>query len=122
MKYGRPLDSKNKNPRKKRRLNNDNKIKESKNGQRLQNINSSKIHFTEEVTFEELALEECTSKENKIIENSINFIIMEKSQNRKEIIFYNTLAYNVALVIIEEDENHEFKSTDEYRHRNDWLN
>nr|AQY61295.1 Pol [Coffea arabica] len=101
LKRGRPLGSKDKNPRKKREID--------------ESTISDKIQPPEEVAPKEPILEE-----NETIENSINFITSRKSWNRKEIIIDNIFAYNIALDIMAEDEDHELRSVDECRGRNDW--
>ena len=51
-------------------------------------------------------------------EISISYV--RKRWNRHEIVVDNVFAFLVAFEIIEENEDHEPKSIDECRHRNDW--
>ncbi|XP_020272283.1 uncharacterized protein LOC109847466 [Asparagus officinalis] len=73
----------------------------------IKSANESKARLKREVT-----LEEPTPEENK---TSINFVITRKSWNRREVIVDNAFAYNIALDIMEDDEDHEPRSVDEYQ-------
>ena len=55
--------------------------------------------------------------DNKI---SISYVTSDKRQNQHETIVDNIFAYAIAFEITEENEDHEPKSVDECRHRNDW--
>jgi len=118
LKRGRPQGSKDKNPRKKRGLND--QLEKSRLDQESQNADSDKIQSPEEDAPEELAPEEHTPEENEMIENAINFVTTGKRWNRNEVIINNIFAYNVALDVIAENENHEPQSMTECRQRSDW--
>jgi hypothetical protein len=113
MKRGRPIGSKDKNPRKRKGAKND-------NGQ-----------------VEDMIISDRTPEENQIISNigvpaetqvseihenkeiSINYIMNGKSWNRDKVDINDMFAYNIALDVMN-NEDHEPKSINECRQRNDW--
>ena len=113
QKRGRPIGSKDKNPRKKK-------------GQSMQVDTSEFIIPEERVTKIIDITDEISTKDVQVPENdnneeiSISYVTSGKRWNRHEIVVDNVFVYAVAFEIIEENENHEPKSIDECRRRNDW--
>ena len=107
QKRGRPVGSKDKNPRK--RKINDNK----KDLVGDVNIHEETLDMTNNTISEEGEI----PKDNNEI--SINYVMTGKRWNRTHVIIDNIFAYNVALDIISENEDPEPKSVEECRHRND---
>ena len=102
QKRGRPLGSKDKNPRKKW-------------------IVQTSDQKPKEVIDKDTSPEEDDIPEDStIIETSFNYITSGKSWNRKEIEIDNIFAYNVAIDVMINDEDPEPKSVDECRKRDDW--
>ncbi|KAJ9539329.1 hypothetical protein OSB04_032062 [Centaurea solstitialis] len=108
LKRGRPLGSKDKNPRKKKGANNQNGHIE---------VNETPSESPEE-TLDMLVPEEPQVPENEKI--SINYNMSRKVWNRDKTDVDDTFAYNVALNVMENEEDQEPKSVDECMHRKDW--
>ncbi|KAJ9535920.1 hypothetical protein OSB04_un000919 [Centaurea solstitialis] len=108
LKRGRPLGSKDKNPRKKKGANNQNGHIE---------VNETPRESPEE-TLDMLVPEEPQVPENEEI--SINYNMSRKVWNRDKTDVDDTFAYNVALNVMENEEDQEPKSVDECMHRKDW--
>ncbi|XP_070033032.1 uncharacterized protein [Nicotiana tomentosiformis] len=110
LKRGRPIGSKDKNPRKRK------------------GANDQSDHNTEVVTQEEHKdiANDKTSREVQVPENdkneeiSISYVLTGKRWNRNNIVINNVFAYNVAIEIMQQDEDLEPKSVDECIQRNDW--
>jgi len=109
LKRGRPIGSKDKNPRKKKGANN-------VDGQVEVLLTPEKESLEE--TLDMMVPEEPQVPENEEI--SINYIMSRKVWNRNEIDVDESFSYNVALEIIENNEDQEPKSVDECKQRNDW--
>ena len=58
-----------------------------------------------------------TSENNEI---SMNYVSTRKLWNRNNVVIDNIFAYNVAIEIMQQDEDFEPKSVHECRQRNDW--
>ncbi|KAJ9561483.1 hypothetical protein OSB04_006643 [Centaurea solstitialis] len=104
LKRGRPIGSKDKNPRKK--------------GPNDQNMETNKE--PENVIVEEIPLED---KEPKKVENdeiAMSFTTSGKIWDRKSIIVDNFFAYNIAVKITSLDDEMEPRSVEECKQRNDW--
>ncbi|KAJ9547136.1 hypothetical protein OSB04_019679 [Centaurea solstitialis] len=108
LKRGRPLGSKDKNPRKKKGANNQDGHIE---------VNEMPRESPEE-TLDMLVPEEPQVPENEEI--SINYNMSRKVWNRDKTDVDDTFAYNVALNVMENEEDQEPKSVDECMHRKDW--
>ncbi|GKC87238.1 copia protein [Tanacetum coccineum] len=107
LKRGRPVGSKDKNPRKKKGANIQDSITEVR-----------ETSGSPKGTLDMLVQEEPQVPENEEI--SINYIMSRKVWNRNEIDVDDIFAYNVALEVMENDEDQEPKSMQECRYRNDW--
>ncbi|KAI3692362.1 hypothetical protein L6452_32176 [Arctium lappa] len=108
QKRGRPIGSKDKNPRKKRGAN-------SQDGQ-------NEVRETPEESPEE-TLDMMVPEEPQVPENeeiSINYIMSRKVWNRNKTDVDDIFAYNIALNVIENEEDQEPKSVNECMHRKDW--
>ncbi|KAJ9560562.1 hypothetical protein OSB04_005722 [Centaurea solstitialis] len=108
LKRGRPIGSKDKNPRKGK----------GAYDQNDQNMEANKE--PENVIVEEIPLED---KEPKKVENdeiSMSFTISGKIWDRKSIILDNVFAYNIAVEITSLDDEMEPRSVEECKQRNDW--
>ena len=108
LKRGRPIGSKDKNPRKKKGANNqDGQVEEADVLGETQDITNQK-----------------TPEEVQVPENyeeiSISYVTTGKRWNRENTVVDNAFSYNVALEIIDHGEDHEPKTVEECRHRNDW--
>ena len=109
QKRGRRIGSKDKNPRKTRKLD--------------KQVGTSNDIIPKEI---ELITEETSSKDDQAAENvdneeiSINYVISGKRWNRKEIVIDEIFAYAAALDISEKIEDHEPRSIHECKRRNDW--
>ena len=105
LKRGRPIGSKDKNPQKRKGINDqdDDGLKEIS-----QDETQVITHDDEEVR---------TSENNEI---SINYVSTRKLWNRNNVVIDNIFAYNVAIEIMQQDEDFEPKSVHECRQRNDW--
>ncbi|CAN1250021.1 Copia protein [Linum perenne] len=96
MKRGRPVGSKDKNPRKRKgAVNQDSQVEDTK----TLSIND-------------------ISAENKEI--SINYVLDGKQWNRNKVKIDEIFAYNAALNVINENEDHEPKSMNACKQREDW--
>ncbi|KAJ0881424.1 putative RNA-directed DNA polymerase [Helianthus annuus] len=111
LKRGRPIGSKDKNPRKKKGANN-------VDGQVEVTITQEKE--SPEETLDMMVLEEPQVPENEEI--SINYIMSRNVWNRSEIDVDDSFSYNVALQVMENNEDQEPKSVEECKQRNDWPN
>ncbi|KAL0368450.1 UNVERIFIED_CONTAM: Retrovirus-related Pol polyprotein from transposon TNT 1-94 [Sesamum calycinum] len=109
LKQGRPIGSKNKNPRKRKgAIDQDGQIKDTtleespgiNNVLVLEETQVLEIHENEEI--------------------SINYALNGICWNRNEVIVDDIFVYNVALNVIHNNEDHEPKSIQECRQRNDW--
>ena len=107
LKRGRPLGSKDQNPRKRKIKCQDDTMKESH--MEVQNLNKSDIHER---------INELETQGNN--ELSINLRDVETNMNRSEIVVDYVFAYNVATNIMQDNEDHEPQSVIECRQRNDW--
>lgn len=107
LKRGRPIGSKDKNPRKR-------KFIEKHDDHKTENEIPTETHDDEN------ALLEPQTDENREI--SINYINTGKIWNRKYIEEVDEIfSYNVAFDIINENEDHEPKSFGECKNRQDWI-
>ena len=106
LKRGRPLGSKDQNPRKRKIKCQDDTMKESH--MEVQNLNKSDIHER---------INELETQGNN--ELSINLKDVETNMNRSEIVVDYVFAYNVATNIMQDNEDHEPQSVIECRQRND---
>ncbi|KAL0552297.1 hypothetical protein IC582_011405 [Cucumis melo] len=108
QKGGRPMGSKDKNPRKRKVTNSRNDLIDNRNIQeKIMNTTSGK-NVEETQVYED---------NNEI---SINYTMTGKRWNRINVVVDNIFAYNVAHNIIHENENYEPKSVDKCRNRKDW--
>ncbi|KAK1431618.1 hypothetical protein QVD17_08102 [Tagetes erecta] len=111
LKRGRPIGSKDKNPRKKKGANNeDNKVE---------------VTVMPEMKSPEGTLDMMVPDEPQVPENeeiSINYIMSRKVWNRNEIDVDEIFSYNVAQEVMENNEDQEPKSIGECKQRNDWPN
>jgi hypothetical protein len=90
QKRGRPFGSKDKNPRKKRGLNDrDDQIEEVENKDRVE-------------TDKKIQVSECSEKNTEI---SINYTTSDRSWNRMEITIDDVFAYNIALEVLKDNED-----------------
>ena len=109
QKRGTPIGSKDKTPRKTRKIDKE--------------VGTSNDIISKEI---KLITEETSSNDDQtpeIVDNeeiSINYIISGKRWNRKEIAIDDIFAYAAALDIIEEIEDHEPRSIYACKRRNDW--
>ncbi|KAJ9561391.1 hypothetical protein OSB04_006551 [Centaurea solstitialis] len=108
QKRGRPLGSNDKNPRKKKGANNQDGHIE---------VNETPRESPEE-TLDMMVPEEPQVLENEEI--SINYSMSRKVWNRDKTDVDDMFAYNVALNVMENEEDQEPKSVDECMHRKDW--
>ena len=125
QKRGRPIGSKDKNPRKKKEQHKQvgtSKIISTTPDESVKIINTTheesmteKVDITEKIPPEEVQVPENDNNE----EISICYVTTGKRWNRNEIIVDNIFAYAIALDITRENEDHEPKSIDECQHRND---
>ncbi|CAL1357417.1 unnamed protein product [Linum trigynum] len=110
MKRGRPVGSKDKNPRKRKgAMNQDDHIEDMKAQEETPSI--TKIVVPEEHQVPEVF-------DNEEISN--NYVLDEKCWNRSEIIVDDVFAYTAALSVMNENEDHEPRSIDECKTRDDW--
>ncbi|PIN26225.1 hypothetical protein CDL12_01027 [Handroanthus impetiginosus] len=109
LKRGRPIGSKDKNPRKRKGANQDGHIMEAGPLEEVQDIANHK-------TPEEVQVPESNDNE----EISISYVNTEKIWNRKDIVVDNNFAYYIAVEIMKQDEDFEPKSVEECKQRNDW--
>ena len=107
LKRGRPIGSKDKNPRKRKGIN-------DQDDHGLKEISEDE---TQVKTHDEISEEIQTSKNNEI---SMNYVSMRKIWNQKNVVIDNIFAYNVAIDIMQQDEYFEPKSFHKCRQRNDW--
>ncbi|KAK4708501.1 hypothetical protein R3W88_029426 [Solanum pinnatisectum] len=107
LKRGRPIGSKDKNPRK-RKGENDHNMKASAQGE-PQDI-------TNDETTENIEI----SENNENEEISISYVSTGKRWNQNDVVVDNIFGYNVVTEIMQQDEDHKPKSIDECRQRNDW--
>ncbi|KAI3716045.1 hypothetical protein L6452_23090 [Arctium lappa] len=108
QKRGRPIGSKDKNPRKKR----------GANSQDGQNEVRETPEDSPEETLDMMVPEEPQVPENEEI--SINYIMSRKVWNRNKTDVDDIFAYNIALNVIENEEDQEPKYVNECMHRKDW--
>ena len=100
QKCGRPVDSKDKNPRKRNWVNNT-----------IKDVDLLKeIHI---LTSNRNVEENKTTEDNNEI--SISYVIIRKKWNQTNLVVDNIFAYNVALDIISKNEDSEPKSVEECR-------
>ena len=112
MKRGRPIGSKDKNPRKRKGAKYDDaQIDEIKSQGETQEETRDMNNQTPE--------EDQVPKNVEIEEISINYVVTGKKWNRNNIVVDENFAYNVALDIMMEDEDFEPKSIEECRRRED---
>ncbi|KAD6794515.1 hypothetical protein E3N88_05411 [Mikania micrantha] len=109
LKRGRPIGSKDKNPRKKKGEN-------IEDGQVEVTIIPEKESLKE--TLDMMVPDETQVPENEEI--SINYIMSRKVWNRNKIDVDDKFSYNVALEVMENSEDQEPRSIEECKHRNDW--
>ncbi|KAI3735382.1 hypothetical protein L6452_14878 [Arctium lappa] len=107
-KRGIPIGSKDKNPRKKR----------GANSQDGQNEVRETLEESPEETLDMMVPEELQVPENEDI--SINYIMSRKVWNRNKTDVDDIFAYNIALNVIENEEDQEPKSVNECMYRKDW--
>ncbi|KAL0540982.1 hypothetical protein IC582_021009 [Cucumis melo] len=108
QKLGRPMGSKDKNPRKRKVTNSRNDLIDNRNIQEKIMDTTSGKNVEETQVYED---------NNEI---SINYTMTGKRWNRINVVVDNIFAYNVAHNIIHENEDYEPKSVDECRNRKDW--
>ncbi|KAL4021530.1 hypothetical protein IC575_020332 [Cucumis melo] len=108
QKRGRPMGSKDKNPRKRKVTNSRNDLIDNRNIQEKIMDTTSGKNVEETQVYED---------NNEI---SINYTMTGKRWNRINVVVDNIFAYNVAHNIIHENEDYEPKSVDECRNRKDW--
>ncbi|KAL0556350.1 hypothetical protein IC582_004863 [Cucumis melo] len=108
QKRGRPMGSKDKNPRKRKVTNSRNDLIDNRNIQEKLMDTTSGKNVEETQVYED---------NNEI---SINYTMTGKRWNRINVVVDNIFAYNVAHNIIHENEDYEPKSVDECRNRKDW--
>ncbi|KAI3706684.1 hypothetical protein L6452_24599 [Arctium lappa] len=108
QKRGRPIGSKDKNPRKKM----------GANSQDGQNEVREMAEESPEETLDMMVPEEPQVPENEEI--SINYIMSRKVWNRNKTDVDDIFAYNIALNVIENEEDQEPKSVNKCMHRKDW--
>jgi hypothetical protein len=125
QKRGRPIGSKDKNPRKKREhdkkvgitevINTSEEINSSEN-----NIDDKRVEdMNEQITPVEVQVPDNVENiENNEI--SINYVSTGKRWNRNKTIIDKKFAYAIAIDIINENEDQEPKTIEECRHRKDW--
>ncbi|XP_049399680.1 uncharacterized protein LOC125863687 [Solanum stenotomum] len=110
LKRGRPIGSKDKNPQKRKGINDqDNHNMEATAHEELRDI-------INDDTKEEVHVPE--NNENEEI--SINYVSTRKMWNRNNIVVDNIFAYNVAVEIMQQDGDLEPRSVNECKQRNDW--
>ncbi|XP_049390283.1 uncharacterized protein LOC125854750 [Solanum stenotomum] len=110
LKRGRPIGSKDKNPRKRKRT------------------NDHEYYTMEEIAQEELPniTNDKTTKKVQITENNeneeilISYVSTRKRWNRNNIVVDNNFAYNVVVEIMQQGEDVEPKSVNKCKQRNDW--
>lgn len=108
MKRGRPIGSKDKNPRKRKGAKNDDG-----------HVEDTKLSPEENTGMnDELVPEEHQVPENEEI--SINYSMSEKILDRNKIDVDDNFACNMALDVMNEKEDHEPKSMEQCRQREDW--
>ena len=107
LKHGRPLGPKDQNPRKRKNKCQDDTMKESH--MEVQNLNNFDIH--------EGNNELETARDNEL---SINFRDAETNLNRSEIVIDYVSAYNVAIKVMQDNEDLEPQSVIECQKRNEW--
>ena len=91
--------------------------------------NQDDDHNIEMISHEDLRdiINDDTTKEVHVLENnenekiSINYVSARIRWNRNNIVVDNIFAYNVAVEIMQQDEDFEPRSVSECRQRNDWL-
>ncbi|KAL0537209.1 hypothetical protein IC582_026184 [Cucumis melo] len=105
---GRPMGSKDKNPRKRKVTNSRNDLIDNRNIQEKVMDTTSGKNVEETQVYED---------NNEI---SINYTMTGKMWNRINVVVDNIFAYNVAHNIIHENEDYEHKFVDECRNRKDW--
>ena len=105
MKRGKPIGSKDKNPQKRKGINDqdDHELKEIS-----QDETQVITHNDEEVQ---------TSENNEI---SMNYVSTRKLWNRNNVVIDNIFVYIVAIEIMQQDEDFEPKSVHECKLRNNW--
>ncbi|KAL0546737.1 hypothetical protein IC582_016650 [Cucumis melo] len=108
QKRGRPMGSKDKNPRKRKVINSRNDLINNRN------IQEKVVDTTSGKNVEETQVYEDNN------EISINYTMTGKRWNRINVVVNNIFAYNVAHNIIHENGDYEPKSVDECRNRKDW--
>jgi len=111
LKRGRPIGSKDKNPRK------------QKGAKVIENGNFEEVVVLEKTPQKQT---DTIDNSNQVPENdeeiSINYVMSGQIWNRNKIdVDDNIFAFNVALDIMHDKEDHEPKSVDECRQRIDWL-
>ncbi|KAL0544404.1 hypothetical protein IC582_019519 [Cucumis melo] len=107
QKRGRPMGSKDKNPRKRKVTNSRNDLIDNRNIQEKVMDTTSGKNVEETQVYED---------NNEI---SINYTMIGKRWNRINVVVNNIFAYNVAHNIIHENEDYEPKSVNECRNRKD---
>ena len=107
-KRGRPIGSKDITPRKR-------KTYEKKNGHEESNIENQ---ISEEIQNEQIAPEEVRVPENNEI--SISYVHRGEKWDRNNFDVNNIFAFQVALDIIQNDDDPKPQNTNECRQRNDW--
>jgi len=109
LKRGRPIGSKDKHPRRRK-------------GASDQSEHNTEVVTQEEpqdVTNDKTLGEVQVPKNNENEEISISYVSTGKRWNRNNIVIDNIFAYNVAVEIMQQDEDLEPKSVNECRQRND---
>lgn len=103
VKRGRPVGSKDKNPRKRKEI---------------KAQNEDVMTPEESPVIDNTIPEESQVPDNEEI--SINYVMTGKRWNRNEIDVDDIFAYHIACNIVKDDEDHEPKCINECRQRNDW--
>ena len=111
LKHGRPVGSKDTNPRKR---------KGAKDTNDQVEVNIDQENFPSKTPVESVSKENKVPKIDGNEEISINYVITGERWNRNEIIVDNIFAYHVAQNVANENEDLEPMSMEECRHREDW--
>jgi len=114
LKRGRPIGSKDKIPRKRKgatKLDDNGQVEET-------STMNDKEGISNEISPEEIQVPD-NETNNEI---SINYIDTGKIWNRCETIVDSIFAYNIALDVVNENEDHEPQSVEECQRRTDWPN
>lgn len=111
LKRGRPIDSKDKIPRKRKEaIIHDDPIKEESSHEEKIDVINDKILEVDQVP-----------DDNENIEISLNYISTGEIWNRNQKVIDNIFSYTMAIDVMNDNEDYEPKSVEECRRRSDWL-